>query len=70
MSVKNEEGIYLWGYINQNGTFVIEPKYAYASEWNGQYGIVSLPDEPDAHLVIDRDENHVIEVDELRELLS
>ena len=70
MSVKNEEGIYLWGYINQNGTFAIEPKYAYASEWNGQYGIVSLPDEPDAHLVIDRDENHVIEVDELRELLS
>ena len=29
-----------------------------------------MPDEPDAHLVIDRDENHVIEVDELRELLS
>lgn len=69
MSVKNEEGIYLWGYINQNGAFAIEPKYAYASEWNGKYGIVSLPDEPDAHLVIDRNENYVIEVNELRELL-
>ncbi|HHW21532.1 MAG TPA: hypothetical protein GXX26_01440 [Clostridiaceae bacterium] len=69
MSAKNEEGIYLWGYINQNGTFVIEPKYTYASEWNGQYGIVSLPDEPDAYIVIDRDENLIIEVDDLRELI-
>jgi len=67
MSAKNEEGIYLWGYINQNGIFVIEQKYAYASEWSGQYGIVSLPDAPDAYIVIDREENHVIEVDVLRE---
>lgn len=59
MSVKNEEGLYLWGYINRNGVFVIEPKYAYASEWNGQYGIVSLPDKPNAYFVIDREKNHM-----------
>lgn len=70
MSSKNEDGLYLWGYINQNGAFAIEPKYAYASEWNGKYGIVSLLDKPDAHLVIDREENYVIEVNGLRELLS
>lgn len=59
MSLKNEEGLYLWGYINQSGVFAIEPKYAYASEWNGEYGIVSLLDEPNAYFVIDREENHV-----------
>lgn len=59
MSLKSEEGHYLWGYINQNGVFVIEPKYAYAGEWNGQYGIVSLPDNPNAYFVIDREESHV-----------
>lgn len=59
MSLKSEEGHYLWGYIKQNGVFVIEPKYAYAGEWNGQYGIVSLPDNPNAYFVIDREENHV-----------
>lgn len=59
MSVKNEEGLYLWGYINRNGVFVIEPKYAYASEWNGEYGIVSLPDESNAYFVIDREEKHM-----------
>lgn len=69
MSAKNEEETCLWGYINQNGTFAIEPKYAYASEWNGKYGIVSLPDEPDAYIVIDREENHVTAVDKMRELI-
>lgn len=45
---------YLWGYIDTSGKFVIEPKYSYASEWNGLgYGIVALPETPSECAIID-----------------
>jgi len=53
MSAQTEDG-YLWGYVDESGAFVIEPQYAYASEWNGAYGIVSWPNAPDESFVIDR----------------
>ena len=51
------DGRYLWGYADKDGAFVIPPQYAYASEWNGEYGIVSFPNEPEACSVIDRAED-------------
>lgn len=59
MSAIQENGTYLWGYVDGKGNFVIEPKYAYASEWNGEYGIVSKPEDPLAYFVINRKEEHV-----------
>ena len=52
-------GQYLWGYVDKSGAFVISPQYAYASEWNGEYGIVSYPDAPGECSVIDRSEARV-----------
>ncbi|WP_054632678.1 WG repeat-containing protein [Thermoclostridium stercorarium] len=59
MSAKQENGAYLWGYVDNKGNFVIGPKYAYASEWNGNYGIVSKPEDPLSYFVINREEEHV-----------
>jgi len=50
----------LWGYADKNGAFVMQPQYAYASAWNGEYGIVSDPSEPEKCFVIDRTETPVV----------
>lgn len=62
MSAKQENGIYLWGYVDHKGNFVIGPKYAYASEWNGNYGIGSKPEDLLSYFVINREEEHVAKI--------
>ena len=54
------DGQYLWGYVDKDGTFVIRPQYVYASEWNGEYAIVSYPETPERCSVIDRAETPVV----------
>ncbi len=45
-------GTRLWGYVDKSGSFVIAPKYVYASEWNDGFGIVATPEDPQTCFVI------------------
>ena len=53
------DGQMLWGYVDNEGAFVMAPQFAYASEWHGEYGIVAWPDAPEMCSVINRAEERI-----------